>query len=211
GYLDPDTRYRTRLPTVLLVAGIAFRACAWVASTAGGGAPASVLGLLAVFCVLSGFVALAGVIAFDVGFRRHPVPAVLRDLAQLVVLVAIFVSMLYQNGFDPWGLVATGGVLTAVIGLALQGTIANLFAGLAIPLEGEFAIGDWIEVGTHTGRIREIKWRSTTIVTRDGDTVIVPNNQLITTTVRNFSRPSALHRASIRLGVDGRHATNDVR
>jgi CRP-like cAMP-binding protein len=126
-------------------------------------------------------------------------------------VLAIFVTTLYQHGLDPISLIATGSVLTAVVGFALQGTIANVFAGLALPLEGEFAIGDWVEVGGHVGRIREIKWRSTALVTKDGDTVIVPNNFLITTSVKNYSRPTTVHRVWIRVGFHDRHPPNDVR
>ena len=209
-FLDHDARGRVRMPAGFLVAALVFRASAWAAASAGSGS-ASVLGLLAVLCFVVGMVALVGLIVFDVVFRRHPVPAVLRDLAQFVVVLAIFAATLHQHGLDPISLVATGSVLTAVVGFALQGTIANVFAGLALPLEGEFTIGDWIEVGGHVGRIREIKWRSTALVTKDGDTVIVPNNLLITTSVKNYSRPTTAHRVAIRVGFHDRHAPNDVR
>jgi small-conductance mechanosensitive channel len=86
-----------------------------------------------------------------------------------------------------------------------------MFAGLALPVEGEFAIGDWIEVSDHIGRIREINWRSTTIVTKDGDTVVIPNNQLIATSVTNFSRPTAAHRVWIDVAFHYRHPPNEVR
>ena len=134
-----------------------------------------------------------------------------RDVVQIVVVVIVFVGILYQHGFDPVSLVATGSVLTAVVGFALQSTIANVFAGLALPLEGQLAIGDWIDVAGHTGLIREIRWRSTTIVTKDGDNIIVPNNQLITAPVTNFSRPTGAHRVALRVGFHYRHPPNTVR
>ena len=69
------------------------------------------------------------VYVFDLILRRYPIPSVLRDFAQAVVVALIVVGTLHEYGFDPISLVATGGVLTAVIGFALQGTIANFFAG----------------------------------------------------------------------------------
>src|SRR4029453_362279 len=81
----------------------------------------------------------------------------------------------------------------------------------ALPFEGEVAIGDWIQVGEPVGRGREIKWRATTIVTRDGDVVVVPNNQLLTTDVTNYSRPTPAHRMTIKVGVHYRHPPNEVR
>jgi small-conductance mechanosensitive channel/CRP-like cAMP-binding protein len=211
-FLDPEARSRTHLPAWFLITALVFRTCAWLMSgTASGGGAASVFGLLAVLCLVMGLVGLAGLVVFDLILRRYPMPSVLRDFAQAIVVALIVVGTLYQYGFDPISLAATGGVVTAIVGFALQGTIANVFAGLALPLEGEFAIGDWIDVGGHVGRIREIKWRSTTIVTKDGDTVVIPNNQLITSSVTNYSRPTAAHRMRIDLTFHDRHPPNQVR
>ena len=211
-FLDPEARSRTHVPAWCLITALVFRTCAWLMSgTASGGGAASVFGLLAVLSLVMGLVGLASLVVFDLVLRRHPVPSVVRDFAQAVVVGLIVVGTLHQYGFDPISLAATGGVVTAIVGFALQGTIANVFAGLALPLEGEFAIGDWIDVSGHTGRIREIKWRSTTIVTKDGDTVVIPNNQLITTSVMNFSRPTAAHRMWIDLAFHYRHPPNEVR
>jgi small-conductance mechanosensitive channel/CRP-like cAMP-binding protein len=211
-FLDPEARSRTRMPAWFLIMALVFWTCAGLMSgTASGGGAASVFGLLAVLCLVMGLVGLAGLVVFDLILRRYPIPSVLRDFAQAVVVALIVVGTLHEYGFDPISLVATGGVLTAVIGFALQGTIANFFAGLALPLEGEFSIGDWIEVDDHTGRIREIKWRSTTLVTKDGDTIVVPNNHLITASVKNYSRPTTAHRIWIDLAFHYRHPPNEVR
>ena len=83
-------------------------------------------------------------------------------------------------GIDVLPLLTTSAVLTAVIGLALQSTIANLFGGLSLQLDRTLGQGDWIETGSHSGRIVEIGWRSTRLVTQDGDTLFLPNSQLVT-------------------------------
>ena len=207
-FVDADARSRGRTPAIFLLAALAFRASAAPAAGSGG---AGVLGLLSVLCMVVGLVRVVGLVVFDVALGRHPLSAVVRDLSQVLVVLAIFVGILYEHGFDPMSLVATGGVLTAVVGFALQSTIANAFAGIALPLERQLAIGDWIEVDGHVGRIREMKWRSTTIVTGDGDAMVVPNNQLMTTKVTNFSRPTPMHRRSIRVGFHYRHPPNEVR
>ncbi len=210
--VDVDARARTRTPGIFLLAALVFRAAASIAPGAGLGAGGvGALRVLAVLCLIVASVGMAGIVFFDLLLRRRPVPTVVRDMAQLLVVVAIFVGILYEHGFDPVSLAATGGVLTAVVGFALQSTIANLFAGVALPIEGQLAIGDWIEVGGHVGRIREMRWRSTTVVTKSGDTIIMPNNQLITTTVNNFSRPSPSHRTVVRVGFHYRHPPNEVK
>jgi membrane-bound ClpP family serine protease len=96
-FLEPDARGRVRMPAGFLVAALVFRAAAFAAAGAGSNS-ASVLGLLAVLCFVVGMVALAGLLVFDVAFRRHAVPAVIRDFAQVVVVLAIFVATLYQHG-----------------------------------------------------------------------------------------------------------------
>ena len=206
-----EARHRTRTSSILLLVGLGLRMAA--EGFTGGVAPgvASLVGLIALLCLVLGVVNLAGVVVFDLLLGRNPLPAVVRDLAQALVVAAILVTVLYRHGIDPIPMVATGGVLTAIVGFALQSTIANVFAGIALPLERQLAIGDWVEAAGHVGRIREIKWRSTTIVNKDGDTIIMPNNQLITSNVTNFSRPTASHRARIRITLHGRHPPNDVR
>jgi small-conductance mechanosensitive channel len=203
-------RPRTRTPAIFLMLSIGFRL---VAATAHGlvGSLYGVFNLLRVLCLVIGLVGIAGLLLFDVLLRRRAIPSVIRDVAQHGAIVVITIAILYESGFDPVSLAATGGVVTAVIGFALQSTIANLFAGLALPLEGQLAIGDWIRVGERTGRIRQILWRSTMLVTKDGDTIIVPNNQLLTTDVTNYSRPTPLHRVWLQVAIHYRHPPNEVR
>ncbi len=210
-FIAPASRSRTRTPALFLLMTMALRFAASTAISTGYWQAWGVLNLLSVLCLVVGLTGLAGVVIFDVALRRRPAPAVVRDLLQIALVTAIFLGILSQHGFDPVSLAATGGVLTAVIGFALQSTIANLFAGVALPLERQLAIGDWIQVAGHTGRIREIRWRSTTVVTKDGDTVIIPNNQLLTTDVANYSRPTRQHRVWHRVGLHYRHPPNEVR
>jgi CRP-like cAMP-binding protein len=56
-----------------------------------------------------------------------------------------------------------------------------------------------------------MRWRSTTVITKDGDTIIVPNNQLLTVNVTNFSRPTPIHRIWTQVGFHYRHPPNEVR
>ena len=190
---------------------LAFRVAAGASIVMALGAAAGALRLLAILCLVVGLVGMSTIVFFDVILGRRPVPTVVRDMVQLLVIVLVFVGVAYEAGFDPISLVATGSVLTAVVGFALQGTIANAFGGATLPLEGTIAIGDWVEVGGHVGRIREMQWRATTLVTKDGDTVIAPNNQLLTTAVTNFSRPTPAHRTQLRIGLHYRHPPNEVR
>ena len=74
-----------------------------------------------------------------------------------------------------------------------------------------FVLGDWIQVGSRLGKIAQIRWRSTSILTREGDSVIIPNAQLLSNEVLNFSRPTVVHRVSLRVSFHFRHPPNEVK
>jgi len=134
---------------------------------------------------------------------RIHVPSILRDLIEVTVAVAMGMGFLRLAGLDVLSLVTTSAVLTAVIGLALQSTIANVFSGLGLQLDRTLRHGEWIEVGSRVGKILEIGWRSTRIQTKDGDTVFVPNSELVSKEVLKFGRPAgaAPHDRADRLSL----------
>jgi hypothetical protein len=103
-------------------------------------------------------------------------------------------------------------VTTAVIGLALQETLGNVMAGLALQLERDLEVGDWISLdGKVAGQIRDIRWRATTIVTNSGDLTFIPNTAITRGMIVNYSRPTTAHRQWIRLRVHFRHPPGRVR
>ena len=181
--------------------------------TMGATSPGNLVQLVAVLVLMLGLVGIAGVLVFDVTLPRLriDVPSILRDLMEVMVAVALGMGFLWLAGLDVFSLVTTSAVLTAVIGLALQSTIANVFSGLGLQLDRTLRHGEWIEVGNHIGKILEIGWRSTCIQTRDGDTVFVPNSELVAKEVRKFARPNGAHRSTVRIGFHYRHPPNEVR
>jgi small-conductance mechanosensitive channel len=178
------------------------------AYTAWGGL--SFLNLVSLVCGVTG---LAGLVVFDLLLPRLHVqiPSLVSDLLQLSVVVLMVMTILYQRGLDPLSLVTTSAVLTAVIGLALQSTLTNVFAGLALHTDRTLGIGDWVQAGEMIGRIHEIKWRSTSLWTEDGDLVIVPNSRLLDSEVQNLSRPDDVHRMWVKVGLHYRHPPNEVK
>lgn len=107
---------------------------------------------------------------------------------------------LREAGVEPASLLTTSALLTAVIGLSLQETLGNLFAGLAIQAERPFEVNDWIQFDEHrhrVGRVVEINWRATKVETSDRVVLTVPNGVLARAPITNFSRPTALVRRSV--------------
>ena len=89
-------------------------------------------------------------------------------------------------------LFAGSAVLTAVLGFAFRDTPGNVVAGLAIHAEHPFEVDDWIQYEltfAHIGKIIEINWRATKVITLDLAFVIIPNSQLPQAPIRNFTKP----------------------
>lgn len=173
----------------------------------------SLLELAALVALIAGLVGLLSFILFDLLLTRAgmAVPPILRDLVAVATSVMITLGLLRALGFNVLGLVTTSAVLTAVVGLALQATLANVFGGLALQLDRTIGQGDWVRVGNETGRMVEIGWRATRLVTLDGTTVIVPNGELVAGQLINLSRPTPSVRRSVEVGFHYRHPPNTVR
>ncbi|HUS27389.1 MAG TPA: mechanosensitive ion channel family protein [Kofleriaceae bacterium] len=115
---------------------------------------------------------------------------ILIDLVTAVAVIVVFIAVGKRVGFSVAGLITTSAVLTAVIGFSLQDTLGNVMGGLSVQLDKSIAVGDWVSLGPNqpTGRVTEIRWRYTSIETRDWDTVIVPNGMLVKSTVTIIGR-----------------------
>jgi small-conductance mechanosensitive channel/CRP-like cAMP-binding protein len=144
---------------------------------------------------------------------RLEVPHILRDVLVTSAAIVAFFAIASQSGFNVSGLIATSTVLTAVVGLSLQDTLGNLMAGLALQMDRSVSEGDWITVGEVTGRVTEIRWRSTSVETRNWETLVVPNSVLVKNSFLVLGRRQgspALWRRSVVFNADFRFAPNDV-
>ena len=82
-------------------------------------------------------------------------------------------------GLDLGSIVATSAMITAVVAFAMQDTLGNILGGLALQMDNSIEIGDWIKVDDISGRVVDIRWRSTLVETRNWETVVFPNSQLM--------------------------------
>ncbi|MFY9611055.1 MAG: mechanosensitive ion channel family protein [Blastocatellia bacterium] len=138
--------------------------------------------------ILLGFsivvVRAAGYVLFDIVFLRRKgrqAPAVLRTPLSIVLYVLLF-ALIYNNvikgGLGGIGLLATSTVVSVIIGLALQDTLGNFFAGLSLHIEQPFHILDAIKIADVLGRVESVTWRTTTLRTNNNSVVIFPNSKL---------------------------------
>jgi small-conductance mechanosensitive channel len=104
---------------------------------------------------------------------------ILEDLAIVVGYVGYGLVQLRAAGVDLGSLVTTSAILTAVIAFAMQDTLGNVLGGLAIQLDNSVQVGDWVKIDDLTGRVRDIRWRTTLIETRNWETVLIPNSAIM--------------------------------
>ncbi len=133
------------------------------------------------FVAAIALIRLAGFVAFRMllpllGSRP---PRIVEDLAIAGLYVIYGLAQLRGAGLDLSSIVTTSAILTAVLAFAMQDTLGNVLAGVAVQLDNSVRIGDWIRVDSVAGRVRDIRWRSTLIETRNWETVVVPNSMLM--------------------------------
>ena len=153
---------------------------------------------------------VVGLLVWDPIHRRVPVPRLLRDVtALLIYVIAItgIVGIVFGQPIGPFW--AASGVGAIVIGLALRNVILDVFIGLAVNFDRPFEIGDYIRMGTGTGptagpsgKVVELNWRTTRLLTSDGNLVIIPNGRLGEMIVTNYSRPEEVSQFEISVFID---------
>ncbi len=112
-----------------------------------------------------------------------------------VIWSFLFISLIFFL-IDFWGinitpLLASLGILSIIVGLALQSSLSNFFSGLFLTADQSIRIGDFIELPEYkiVGIVENIDWRSTRIRTLENNIVYIPNSKLANSIVINYSRP----------------------
>jgi small-conductance mechanosensitive channel/CRP-like cAMP-binding protein len=131
-------------------------------------------------------------------------PIILQDF---IVLGLILLS----STFLSQRLLTTSAVSAVVLGFALQDTLGNAFAGLAIQSEKPFHIGQWIKVGENEGRVAEVTWRATKLWTKSGNFAIIPNNIIAKEVITNFSEPALPTKMTVDVGASYLAPPNQVK
>lgn len=112
----------------------------------------------------------------------------LSNLVKYALWVVFAVTVLTQFGVQTTSIIAALGGLALAVGLALQGTLSNVAAGVMILMQRPFRVGEYITCGTVSGTVKAIGLFTTEIVQVDGLYVMVPNNELWNKPIVNFSR-----------------------
>ncbi len=110
------------------------------------------------------------------------------------------IAALDQIGFDLTAFLAGVGILGFTVGFALQDVSKNFVSGLLLLLDQPFDIGDEIEIKGFIGTVANVDIRATEIYTHDGQNVLIPNGDVFTSPIKNYSRFNK-RRAELKLGV----------
>ncbi|HUH87755.1 MAG TPA: mechanosensitive ion channel family protein [Pusillimonas sp.] len=131
--------------------------------------------------------------------RRKP-----RLLGELITAalftVATIVAIGLLIGRPTGGILASSGLIIAILGFAIRNVLADVLAGIAIGLEAPYRIGDWVKFDAETsGRVIEIGWRTTRVLTPDGTYMILPNSHISRQMLTNYSAPRKHYQASLKI------------
>jgi CRP-like cAMP-binding protein len=133
------------------------------------------------------------------------VPAIVQDVI-VIGSFAVTATLIMEEK-----LLTTSAVGAVVVGFALQDTLGNLFAGLAIQIEKPFRVGHWISIAGSEGRVEEVTWRATKLRTKNGQFLIVPNSVISKDPILNHSEPTVPTRLEVEVGASYLTPPNEVK
>ena len=133
------------------------------------------------------------------GIRLEATLLLSRATRWIIIAIGI-VWALQQVNFNVTGFVAALGILAFTIGFALQDISKNFVAGILLLWQQPFNIGDVISVAGFTGKVSDVSIRATEMRTFDGLQVLIPNSEVYTSPITNFTKAS-VRRLALRIGV----------
>jgi small conductance mechanosensitive channel len=132
------------------------------------------------------------------------VDATLKPLAssivRYVILIFVIIAVLSNFGVETTSIIAVLGAAGLAIGLALQGTLSNIAAGVMILILRPLKIDEFVEAGSVSGTVVEITLFTTLLKTPDGVFISAPNSQIWNSAIKNYSR-NPTRRLDIKVGI----------
>ncbi|WP_305043292.1 mechanosensitive ion channel family protein [Geoalkalibacter sp.] len=148
------------------------------------------------------------------GLRRGKVEETLvsfsSNLVYALLMVMVVIAALNQLGIQTTSFIAILGAAGLAVGLALQGSLANFAAGVLMIIFKPFKVGDFVEAGGTMGIVEEIEIFTTKMRTPDNKQIIVPNNQITSGNITNFSAKET-RRVDLVIGVSYSDDLNKVK
>lgn len=142
---------------------------------------------------------------FDIVFGRRKdvvAPQLLRGIIAIILYLVLFMGAFSSVFNFPVKNVLTGGtIVAAVVALALQDTLGNLFSGIALHMEATYEVGDVIHSGDFLGAVENVSWRATKLRGFDNEVIILPNSVISRDRLQVFPRDN-LNARKLQFGLD---------
>ncbi len=120
--------------------------------------------------------------------KRSVANVISKIVSIIILLIGLFLSLGVLNLDEALKSLLTGaGIAGIVIGMALQGTLSNTFAGIVLSFRNNIRIGHWIETNGFAGEVIEINLKEFTIKEADNNLVVIPNKMILENPLKNYS------------------------
>jgi small conductance mechanosensitive channel len=123
------------------------------------------------------------------------------SLIRYAIMGFVVIAALQRFGVEATSLVAVFGAAGLAIGLALQGMLSNVAAGIMLLMFRPFKIGDFVDIGGQAGTVKEVGLFTTELATGDNVKIIMPNGQIWGSAIKNFSA-NPTRRVDLVMGID---------
>jgi small-conductance mechanosensitive channel len=184
-------QFRKGMVTMVILMAIGVGALAmlsWYGSAIEGRMLVVVLREIALLIVAFALVRICVIFLFEVILFQLAVPRMMADVLLVVTLIIYAIYRMNVVGVNLASLITTSAVLTGVIAFSMQEMLGNLWGGIALQADNTCRIGDWVRVDGVVGQVIGIRWRCLAVATNDGETVMMPNAQLVKSRVTVLAR-----------------------
>ena len=146
--------------------------------------------------------------------KRYKLEASLEQLAYNVMGVLVsafaFITIMSQFGINVVSVITGLGVVGIAVGFAAQDTLSNFISGITLLIERPFRIGDWVDLSGQIGKVEEISLRTTRVRTRDNAMISIPNANVSSSDIVNFSAGGPL-RLRLSVGIAYKESAKEAR
>ncbi len=122
------------------------------------------------------------------------------NISSVVIITFAFTTVLSQFGINVFSIITALGVVGIAVGFAAQETLSNFIAGITLLIERPFRLGDWINTHDRIGKVEAINLRTTRLITRDNEVVVIPNATVTSSDIINLTAGGPL-RIRFSIGI----------